>query len=102
MSEILYVSEVKPLEGHRIRVTFSDGAVKEIDLAELLSAGGVFTPIYEQREIFEKVRVNPESRTVEWPGQIDLDPEVLYGRYEPASGHRIPRRTIRGPVSTAA
>ena len=102
MSEILYVSEVKPLEGHRIRVTFSDGAVKEIDLAGLLSAGGVFTPIYEQREIFEKVRVNPESRTVEWPGQIDLDPEVLYGRYEPASGHRIPRRTIRGPVSTAA
>ena len=102
MSEILYVSEVKPLEGHRIRVTFSDGAVKEIDLAGLLSAGGVFTPIYEQREIFEKVRVNPESRTVEWPGEVDLDPEVLYGRYEPASGHRIPRRTVRGPVSTAA
>jgi hypothetical protein len=100
MSELLYVTEVKPLEGHRIRTTFSDGAVKEIDLAELLSAGGVFTPIYEQREIFEKVRVNPESRTVEWPREID--PEVLYGRYEPASGHRIPRRTVRGPVSTAA
>ena len=77
MSEIFCVTEVKPLEGHRIRVTFSDGAVKEIDLAGLLSAGGVFTPIYEQREIFEKVRVNPESRTVEWPGEVDLDPEVL-------------------------
>ena len=76
--------------------------MKDIDLDELLSAGGVFTPIYEQREIFEKVRVNPESRTVEWPGEVDLDPEVLYGRYEPASGHRIPRRTVRGPVSTAA
>jgi hypothetical protein len=65
-------------------------------------AGGVFAPIHEQREIFEQVHVNPESRTVEWPGEVDLDPEVLYGRYEPASGHRIQRRTIRGPVTAAA
>jgi len=102
MTEIIYVTEVTPLDGHRIRATFSDGAVKEIDLVELLSAGGVFTPIYERREVFEQVHVNPESRTVEWPGEVDLDPEVLYGRYEPASGHRIARRTVRGPVSTAA
>ncbi|MCW3056281.1 MAG: hypothetical protein JWO21_250 [Solirubrobacterales bacterium] len=102
MSEIIYITEVETLEGYRIRATFSDGAVKEIDLGELLPAGGVFTPIYERREIFEQVRVNPQSGTVEWPGEVDLDPEVLYGRYEPASGHGIPRRTIRGPVSTAA
>jgi hypothetical protein len=102
MTEIIYVTEVAPLEGHRIRATFSDGAVKEIDLSELLSAGGVFTPIFERRDIFEQVRVNPESRTVEWPGEVDLDPEVLYGRYEPASGHRITRRTVRGPLSSAA
>jgi hypothetical protein len=69
MSEILCVTEVKPLEGHRLRATFSDGAVKEIDLAELLSAGGVFTPIYEQREILEKVRVNPESRRSSGPAR---------------------------------
>ena len=100
MTEIIYVTEVTPLEGH-LRATFSDGAVKEIDLAELLSAGGVFTPIYERREVFEQVHVNPESRTVEWPGEVDLDPEVLYGRYEPASGHRIKRRTVREPSAAA-
>jgi hypothetical protein len=76
MSEIIYVTKVEPLKGHEIRATFSDGAVKEIDLGELLSAGGVFTPIYERREIFEQVRVNPDSRTVEWPGEIDLDRRV--------------------------
>lgn len=47
---------------------------------------------------FESVRVNPEKGTVEWPGEVDLDPEVLYGRHEPASGERIERRTIREPV----
>jgi hypothetical protein len=40
------------------------------------------------------VRVNPQSQTIEWPGEIDLDPDVLYGRAEPASGASIPRRTI--------
>jgi hypothetical protein len=102
MTEIIFVTGVQPLEGHWIRVTFSDGAVKEIDLSELLAAGGVFQPIYERREIFEQVRVNPSSRAVEWPGEVDLDPEVLYGRFEPASGHRIERRTIRGPVASVA
>lgn len=101
MNPIVYITDVEPLEGHRIRVTFTDGAVKEIDLEELLSAGGVFAPIYERREVFEQVRVNPETRTVEWPGEVDLDPEVLYGRYEPASGHRIERRTIREPAVAA-
>ena len=99
MTEIIHVTEAVPLDGHSIRVTFDDGAIKEIDLGELLAAGGVFTSIYEQREIFEQVRVNPESRTVEWPGEVDLDPDVLYGRYEPASGHHIARRTIRGPAA---
>lgn len=102
MTDIIFVTDVEPLEGHSIRVTFSDGAIKEIDLEDLFAAGGVFDPIREQREIFEQVRVNPESRTVEWPGEVDLDPEVLYGRDEPASGHRIERRTVRGPIATAA
>jgi hypothetical protein len=99
---MIYITNVEPLEDHRIRASFSDGAGKEIDLRDLLSAGGVFAPIYERREIFERVHVNPESRTVEWPGEVDLDRKVPYGRYEPASGHRMARRTIRGPASTTA
>lgn len=98
MTDIVYVSAVQPLQGHRLRLTFTDGAVKDVDLGELLAAGGVFAPIYERRELFEQVAVNPESGTLEWPGDVDLDPEVLYGRYEPASGHRIERRTVREPL----
>lgn len=101
MTEIIYVTDVEPLDGHWIRATFNDGAIKELGLRELLAAGGVFAPIYERREVFEQVAVNPESRTVEWPGEVDLDPEVLYGRYEPASGHRIERHTVREPATAA-
>jgi hypothetical protein len=98
MSKIIFVTEVEALDGHWIRATFSDGAVKEIGLGELLAGGGVFTPLYERRDVFERLTVNRESGTVEWPGEVDLDPEVLYGRYEPASGHRIERRTVREPA----
>jgi hypothetical protein len=102
MTEIIYVTDAEPLEGHWIRATFSDGAVKEIDLSELLAAGGVFAPIYARRELFEQLAVNRESGTVEWPEGVDLDPEVLYGRYEPASGRRIERRTVREPAAAAS
>jgi Protein of unknown function (DUF2442) len=52
---------------------------------------GVFAPIRESRELFEQVRVNPETRTVEWLGEVDLDPDVLYGRMSPhpASGSDV-------------
>jgi Protein of unknown function (DUF2442) len=99
VTDMVNATEVQPLGEHWLRVTFTDGAVKEIDLSELLASGGVFAPIYERRELFEQVRVNPENGAVEWPGDVDLDPEVLYGRYEPASGHHIARRTVHEPVT---
>jgi hypothetical protein len=99
VTEIVFATEVQPLSEHWLRVTFTDGAVMEVDLSELLAAGGVFAPIYERRELFEQVRVNPENGAVEWPGDVDLDPEVLYGRYEPASGHHMDRRTVHEAVT---
>lgn len=102
MTEILKVTGVEPLDEHSIRVSFSDGAIKEIDLSDLFAGGGVFASIRDQRDTFEQVRVNPDTQTVEWPGEVDLDPEVLYGRHEPASGVRLGRRTIKEPAPTRA
>jgi hypothetical protein len=99
MSDIVHVIGVEPLDGLCIRASFSDGAVKEIDLSGLFDDGGVFEPIRRSRAIFTSVRVNPETGTVEWPGEVDLDSEVLYGRFEPASGAPISRRTLREPAS---
>jgi hypothetical protein len=86
---LIKIWNVEPLDGHWIRLTFSDGAVKDVDVGGLFEAGGVFAPIRDSRELFEQVRVNPETQTIEWPGEVDLDPDVLYGRHEPASGVRI-------------
>lgn len=66
------------------------------------SGGGVFEPISQDRATFSAVRVNEETGMVEWSGEVDLDPEVLYGRFEPASGARLARRVLREPGSAGA
>ena len=49
-------------------------------MSGLLARGGVFARVRDDRSVFEQVRVKPGSRTIEWPGDVDLDPDVLYGR----------------------
>jgi hypothetical protein len=101
MSEIVRITAVQALQPYWVRLTFSDGAVKEVDLSDLIATGPVFAAMRDDPDVFAQVRVNPESGTVEWPGEVDLDSEVLYGRFEPASEARIERRTIREPFHAA-
>jgi Protein of unknown function (DUF2442) len=89
------ITQAEPLDGRWIRLTFGDGAVHEVDLADLLQAGGVFASIRDDRELFQSVSVNREFGTVEWPGGIDLDPDVLRGDQAPASRAALRRRVIQ-------
>lgn len=99
MTDLIRITRVEPLHDRWLRLWFSDGAVKDVDLSGLLSRGGVLAGIRDDRSVFEQVRVNPESRTVEWPGEVDLDPDVLYGRAASASGVSITRRTVAEPAA---
>ncbi|MEW5931218.1 MAG: DUF2442 domain-containing protein [Gemmatimonadota bacterium] len=72
----LHILRVDPLRDYHIRVEFSNGVVKEVDLAEELH-GEVFEPLRDTA-LFSRVAVNPETGTVEWPNGADLAPEFLY------------------------
>lgn len=100
--ELIFAVSAAPLEGDWIRVEFSDGAIMDIGVADLLSRGGVFGQIRDSRDLFEQVRVNPDSRAVEWPEEIDVDSEVLYGIEESVFGTCFERRLVRGPSHSAA
>ena len=100
--DLIFAVSVEPLEGYWIRVEFSDGAVMDIDVTDLLSRGADFERIRENRKLFEQVRVNPGSRAVEWPEEIDLASEVLYGLEESFFGTCFERRLVRGPSHSAA
>jgi hypothetical protein len=64
------------LDGYALKVAFSDGASKVIDLASELH-GEVFEPLRD-RDYFARVRVNEETGTIEWPNGADFAPEFLY------------------------
>lgn len=75
------VLTVEPLEGWRLRLTFTDELVREVDLSDDLW-GPMAEPLRDPG-YFALVRVDPELGTVVWPNGYDLDPDVLHGDYEP-------------------
>jgi len=77
------VRSVKPLDGFRLHVGFTDGSERIIDVERYLH-GPIFDPIRGSRELFEAVSVDPELGVVVWPNGADIDPDVLYGLHEPA------------------
>jgi len=89
------ITNVEPLAERWVRLTFADGAVHEVDLSGLLQAGGLLAPIRDDRAVFEAVAVDPEFGTIAWPGNVDLDPDVLRGDQPPASAPPPPRRVIQ-------
>ncbi len=64
------------LEGYRLRLTFEDGRVGELDLEDQLW-GEVFEPLRDIAQ-FKAFRVDPELHTIVWPTGADLAPEYLY------------------------
>jgi hypothetical protein len=75
------VVAAEPLEGSRLRLTFTDVLVREVDLSGELW-GPMAEPLQEP-DYFRRVRVDPELGTVVWPNGFDLDPDVLHGDYAP-------------------
>lgn len=70
------VVEVKPLEGYRLRVKFSDGTEGEANLSDI-AGKGVFEKLTDA-DYFCSVFVDSETHTVAWPGGLDLCPDSLY------------------------
>lgn len=77
------VATVSPLEGFRLRVGFTDGTERVIDVGRFLR-GPVFAEICRDRSMFEAVAVDQELGVLVWPNGADIDPDVLYGLHEPA------------------
>jgi Protein of unknown function (DUF2442) len=91
------VTAVEPLEGFRLRLTFTDGLVREVDLS-----GDLWGPVAEPLQdpaYFRQVRVDPELGTVVWPNGYDLDPDVLHGDHEPVG--RPAAHASRDPLEDA-
>jgi len=70
------IIEVKPEEGYKIWIKFSDGKEGTVNLTDL-AGKGVFAR-WNDKKYFSSVYVDKETHTVAWPGGIDLCPDTLY------------------------
>jgi hypothetical protein len=71
---------VEAADGHRLILGFGNGEQRVFDVTPLLSFGR-FRELVAP-EVFRKVRIAYD--TVEWENGLDLDPEYLYERSQPA------------------
>lgn len=72
--------KIEPLEDFRIRLCFNDGAEGIFDFAEAVGFYGVFEKLRDPA-LFKRARISQDVwRTLEWSGEIDLDPVVLYSK----------------------
>jgi len=76
VDHLIEVTTVRHLGGYRLRLGFSDGAVKDVDLTGTLW-GPLFEPLKDPG-YFAQVRIDEESGTVCWPNGADLAPDALY------------------------
>ena len=81
--KMVRVRSVEPLDGFRVRLGFTDGSSREIDLEPYLH-GPVFEPIRQDTKMFREVSVDPRAGTIVWPNGADIDPDVLYLGLKPA------------------
>lgn len=81
------VTDVRPLGGFRLELTFSDGQCSVVDLTgRILGRGGDFAAL-EDPAFFRQVRVDPELGTIVWPNDVDFCPDLLH---EWAATGRVP------------
>jgi hypothetical protein len=74
------ITRVEPLNGFRLRLAFTDGVIREVDLSDDLW-GKLAEPLQDP-DYFRQVRVDTELGTVVWPNGYALDPDVLHGDHE--------------------
>lgn len=82
-TKTIRIVEAEPLAGFKLRLRFSDGSERVVELEDELS-GPVFEPLKADPELFNKVEVDEELGTIVWPNGADMDPDVLHGSRRPA------------------
>jgi hypothetical protein len=76
MEQLVDITAVDLIGPHRLRLTFQDGTVGEVDFTEH-EWRGVFEPLRDP-DYFARVEIDPEAGTITWANGLDMAPEPLY------------------------
>ena len=74
--KIYAVVAVERVASYVLKLDFDDGTTQTIDFRPVLK-GELFGPLQDLC-LFNKVRIDPEVRTLSWPNGADFDPATLH------------------------
>jgi hypothetical protein len=75
------VQSIRPLEGCRLWVRFTDGSEGVRDLSDVIAKDGVMVEPLKLQEYFARVFLDMGAPT--WPNGLDIAPEWLRREMEP-------------------
>lgn len=77
MNGLFQVTAVEVIGEYRLRLTFDDGTVGEVDFTAHEWHGVMFEPLRDPH-FFAQVFVDHDGGTIAWPNGLDMAPEPLY------------------------
>jgi hypothetical protein len=89
VEQLVDVTAVEVVGDYRLRLTFVDGTIGDVDFAQR-EWHGVFEPLRDP-SYFAGVEVDPEAGTITWPEGQDMAPEPLYAE---ARQHPVPAARV--------
>lgn len=81
--ELVRIRSVEVLNDFWVRLEFTDGSQKEINLEPFLH-GPIFEPIRNDPLVFRSVKIDKRAGAIVWDNGADIDPDVLYLGLKPA------------------
>ena len=95
-SRVMEIEKAEPLAGRSMRLWFSDGFQRDVDVTPYLR-GPVFEQVRDDADFFRQVQV--EYGTVAWPNGADIDADVLrFDEVEPAWGEMSASSSVPAPT----
>lgn len=91
MIEIVKVVELKPLDGYRLWLAFSNGTEGSWDLADLLQIDGPMVQPLKDKAFFDRVFI--EFGVPTWPNGLALDAIALQMDIKAAGGLNPSRKS---------
>ena len=85
------VRKVTPLDGFTLRLEFTDGSERTLDMEPYLK-GPIFEPLKRDVALFRSIRVDEELGTSVWPNGADVCPDVLVHGRTPVALEPTPAR----------
>ena len=95
MNSKLRIAAVEPSPGaNTLHVTWSDGRVRSVNLAEPIHTFTVLRPL-QAAELFQQAQVGEWGFDVVWPGDIELSATTLYRMALEQAGEAMPKGAFK-------